>query len=378
MASVFLFVFFVLSYLLLLNSAEEAVKYTQKCPPFHCGLLGNIHFPFTSKSKPECGVFKVDCQDDHDKPSTIQLEDDGREYEVRSISLDNTIFINDTQLGEHFKSKKCESLTNLTSSSYSFISFEIAKLSQTFFKCKRTLNISPPTDFKNMSCNGYNIYYSNSSDSFPSSPSGCSIIQLPKKESPRNGPLPDDDNLFGLLSGDFELRVRVSDECTRCHNRGGQCKARDNGKFDCDGADKENHAKQLAIGLGETSLQSNFLLEKCYTLSTFLFLLVFVAMFIFFADIIHLVTTDSLCPICQLEVVSMGHALWSCPASQDVWLAYMRRIQKTTSEDDDFLNIFEKLLGRLEEDEINLVACVVRQIWLRRNMMVFEGVFPHR
>lgn len=38
------------------------------------------------------------------------------------------------------------------------------------------------------------------------------------------------------------------------------------------------------------------------------------------------VTTDSLYPICQLEVELVRHALWSCPAAQDVWLACMRRI----------------------------------------------------
>jgi hypothetical protein len=87
------------------------------------------------------------------------------------------------------------------------------------------------------------------------------------------------------------------------------------------------------------------------------------------------VTTNSLCPICQTEVESVGHALWSCQAATDVWLACLKRIQKTTCDEDVFLNIFEKLLGRLEEDEINLVACVARQIWLRRNRLVFEGVF---
>ena len=66
---------------------------------------------------------------------------------------------------------------------------------------------------------------------------------------------------------------------------------------------------------------------------------------------------------------------WSCPAAKVVWLACLKRIQKTTSDEDVFPNIFEKLIGRLEEGEINLVARVARQIWLRRNRMVFEGVF---
>jgi hypothetical protein len=35
------------------------------------------------------------------------------------------------------------------------------------------------------------------------------------------------------------------------------------------------------------------------------------------------------------------------------------------------------LLGRLEEPEFGKVACVARQIWLRRNKVVFEGTFTH-
>jgi hypothetical protein len=233
MASVFLFVFLVLLYLLLLNSAEEELQYTKKCPPFRCGSLGDIHFPFANTTTPECGVFTVDCQFPN---STIQLEDDGRSYEVKSISQDNTIFINDKELGEDFKSNRCESLTNLTFPNSSFISFEIATPNQTFFKCKDTLDILAPKIFTKKSCNNHNIYYSNSSDSFPSSFSGCSIIQLPKNLSLLHGQLPDDDNLFGLLSGEFELGARVSDECYKCYSRGGQCKAGDNEKFYCDGA----------------------------------------------------------------------------------------------------------------------------------------------
>ena len=31
------------------------------------------------------------------------------------------------------------------------------------------------------------------------------------------------------------------------------------------------------------------------------------------------VLTEALCPICQSDIESVGHALWSCPAAQDVW-----------------------------------------------------------
>lgn len=71
---------------------------------------------------------------------------------------------------------------------------------------------------------------------------------------------------------------------------------------------------------------------------------------------------DPLCPICRTEVETVGHALWSCPAAKDVWFGCPMKIQKSTSDEEDFLNIFEKLVGRLDEEEINLVACIARQI----------------
>jgi hypothetical protein len=92
-ASVLLFVFSALSNLLVLHSAEE-VRYTKNCPPFQCGHLGMIGFPFTKKENPECGVIIVDCGDPY---SMIQLEDGGRRYEVKNIS--NTIRISDTACG---------------------------------------------------------------------------------------------------------------------------------------------------------------------------------------------------------------------------------------------------------------------------------------
>jgi hypothetical protein len=56
-------------------------------------------------------------------------------------------------------------------------------------------------------------------------------------------------------------------------------------------------------------------------------------------------------------------------------LAAGKKVQKSICDKDAFLNIFERLLRRLEDEEINLVACIVKQIWLRRNKLVFEGGF---
>jgi hypothetical protein len=55
------------------------------------------------------------------------------------------------------------------------------------------------------------------------------------------------------------------------------------------------------------------------------------------------IASDPLCPVCGLVPETMGHVLWSCPAAKDVWLENMMRIQKSTCDEDDFINIVEKL-----------------------------------
>jgi hypothetical protein len=55
--------------------------------------------------------------------------------------------------------------------------------------------------------------------------------------------------------------------------------------------------------------------------------------------------------ICGLQIETVGHVIWSCASAKDVWLECCRIIQKSTSDEDDFLNIFEKLIGKLETKE---------------------------
>jgi ribonuclease HI len=87
------------------------------------------------------------------------------------------------------------------------------------------------------------------------------------------------------------------------------------------------------------------------------------------------VVSDALCPICKGDIETVGHALWSCPAAQDVWHECPRKIQKSTSDQTSFLDIFEGLLNRLDDEEMDLVASTARQVWLRRNQWVFDAKF---
>ena len=246
MASISLFVFFVLSHLLLLHSAEEEYSLYSNCSPFHCGKFGNISFPFFNSKHHPCGsLLAVNCDE---TPPTIQLSWDprARPYEVINISYSNTSTTQSTRfkdlsLWENLNAQQyCNVLHNLTFPSSPSISYEITSPNQTLFKCNRTPNITSPRNFKNISCGDYNIYCSP-----PTSFSECSIIQLPRKEHP------DKDELCSLVSAEFDLKVHVSDDCSSCHARGGFCDHDHEGKFDCKYREKDEYTDNGKSGMFE-------------------------------------------------------------------------------------------------------------------------------
>jgi hypothetical protein len=85
------------------------------------------------------------------------------------------------------------------------------------------------------------------------------------------------------------------------------------------------------------------------------------------------ITSDPLCPICNLAIENTVHALWSCPSAQDVWADYSKRIQKSSCEAVDFMGIMEWLLDTCSVEEVQMATLVARQIWHRRNAVVFGG-----
>ena len=221
MASLSLFVFFVLSHLLLLHSAEGENRIPPNCS-FHCGNL-IIGFPFYNLKYPICDGSFLEVNCDGRYPTT-QLEGGGRPYEVIKFSYTNTTQsttrIKDPLLSEHLKIRNCEFLTTWTFPIYPSpsISYEITSPKQTLFKCNRTLDITSPKNFTTRSCGDYNIYYSQSNHSSSTSLTECSIIHLPQNKHP------DKDELFSLLGAEFDLEVHLSDDpCGSCHARGGLC-----------------------------------------------------------------------------------------------------------------------------------------------------------
>lgn len=87
------------------------------------------------------------------------------------------------------------------------------------------------------------------------------------------------------------------------------------------------------------------------------------------------ITSDPLCPLCGLASETTDHILWDCASSTAVWAKCSRKIQKLSIVESDGLCLFEQLLSKLNVDDLEFVACLARSIWLRRNSVVFGGIF---
>jgi hypothetical protein len=89
------------------------------------------------------------------------------------------------------------------------------------------------------------------------------------------------------------------------------------------------------------------------------------------------VLDDDQCMLCGREPETVIHALWECPASQDVWGLCDIRTQKMSSTCRDVILLMERLVERCCSDGMEIYVVVVRSIWNRRNTVVHGGAFLH-
>jgi hypothetical protein len=50
---------------------------------------------------------------------------------------------------------------------------------------------------------------------------------------------------------------------------------------------------------------------------------------------------------------------------------------KCNMENKEFIHTVEELQNRLEDKDFEIMAIVARNIWLRRNSIIFGGIFSH-
>ncbi|BFG17102.1 hypothetical protein CerSpe_033760 [Prunus speciosa] len=250
MAPVALFVFSLLTHLVVLHSTEEGELYNERCPPFSCNdKVGYIQFPLKHKTHPpECGLFTVDCSaDNHSK---IQLKKDGYWHEFERSHLPNMVLIDDKELQQRLKPDSCNDqfFNDLSLPSLSPIFDTSLTYNLTLFKCNNSP--LPNTDLK-IHCNNDNhTYYTSwSDDSLPSLPPSCSIIQIPldaPDQPPSTSSLPS-------LATKFHFLLKVSKECEECYIRKGECGVDDKGKFKCSVGEK-GVKLGLKLGLGKIDI----------------------------------------------------------------------------------------------------------------------------
>uniref|UniRef100_A0A803PIC6 Protein kinase domain-containing protein n=1 Tax=Cannabis sativa TaxID=3483 RepID=A0A803PIC6_CANSA len=238
-----LFVFFIIitTHSLLSISAHD------KCPPFFCGKLGSISFPYNNKTNPECGVFTVDCSEEN-KPK-IQLKEEGHWYAIKNISQANSILIEDTtSLPSSNFANDCETINSfaLPRRNSSLFSYNLtAENSLTFYNCSHSVGLE---DFGQIKCRGrdrdYDLFlYKNISSPMKQQ---CPMIELPLPTSRHHEHDP-----FSIL---FTFQAQISFDCASCHFlKGGKCYNNEQNQLVCltdEGDEKKKPKLALRLGLG--------------------------------------------------------------------------------------------------------------------------------
>jgi len=81
--------------------------------------------------------------------------------------------------------------------------------------------------------------------------------------------------------------------------------------------------------------------------------------------------------MCEIEEEIVLHALWSCPASQDVWSGGPIIFQKRCSWGKNLMEVLTSLHDYCKWEDLALWAVIARTIWFRRNSVVHNGSFTH-
>ncbi|MCD7463486.1 hypothetical protein HAX54_050724 [Datura stramonium] len=230
--------------LLILVGAKGSSSNYSTCPKsFSCGDLTNMSFPFTLSTKPDCGIMPISDCDAKPYPR-IQLLPGGDWYYALWKLYNYTVELRDIKLETTLRQHKCQAFNkNISLPDSPSISFKLLPVDiLNFFKCNSTSSSTPKISQKKNDhfagykmyngCKGFSIYYKLDgvddedvrADNLPAS---CSIVRLPIY------PREYDDNFFNMLSPEFLVEWKLSDDCNECHYGGGQCRTDKTNNFHC-------------------------------------------------------------------------------------------------------------------------------------------------
>nr|GMD65936.1 LEAF RUST 10 DISEASE-RESISTANCE LOCUS RECEPTOR-LIKE PROTEIN KINASE-like 1.1 [Ipomoea batatas] len=254
--SVCFFVFYLL--IIFLHLAQVETKPQPKCPKeFLCSNRSIPTFPFTNKSLPDCGLFKLGCNV-VSTPPTLEL--DGKLYNTLALGEEDLVVLSDPVLSDHLKNRSCDSFNWNSSTSFtnsSSISFEVPKSQFLFlFKCNQgsSHHSRQKLDdyFKGYKsyrkCKNVTLYYKENHHIIPKNkvPKDCSLVQLPFDNSTKSN------NLFEELTPEIIFFWKVSEKCSECHSRGGRCQTNSNNNFKC-----SEDFMTISFGLRESAMRMN-------------------------------------------------------------------------------------------------------------------------
>ncbi|MCE3216601.1 hypothetical protein HAX54_007100, partial [Datura stramonium] len=218
---------------------------SRSCPnEFKCGSLGNVKFPFSVSSQPDCGLYTIDCDATPD-PRIHLGENDYSILEQRPF--EDGFRVLDRRLQDLLPKNSCHTFDRsiLLPRSPS-ISFRIVEPNITFFRCNnRSTNDHYFRDYLNYNkCSGFSIYYKilnrtqeGSSDTPERDiPDNCSLIQLPITWRSRSRNI----SLFDRLTANYTIQWILSEDCSKCYYQGGRCLTNSNNKSLCSTARRKS------------------------------------------------------------------------------------------------------------------------------------------
>nr|GME20845.1 LEAF RUST 10 DISEASE-RESISTANCE LOCUS RECEPTOR-LIKE PROTEIN KINASE-like 1.1 [Ipomoea batatas] len=244
----FVVCFHLFQLLIILQFAQGESSSQSSCPKqFPCGNLGKVGFPFSNVSRPECGLYTLNCGSSPYPTITLGQH----QYGVRFIG-DNFMKLFDPLLGKRI----CNVFhTGISFPSSPSISFEFM-FAMEFYKCNHSSsNVSSLEKIEHYfsgyksynSCQNFSLYYTQvENDTLPAAslPAECSVIYLPFDRSSRAM------DLFEKLNSSMlYLQWKVSEVCTKCHYDEGQCLTDTHNNFQClqDAGKKKPYKRFLII-----------------------------------------------------------------------------------------------------------------------------------